>query len=89
VKKIVFSKPFRTAYRDRIAPNPQFVSVFHRQMKIFIQDPTNPVLYDHELKEELHGYRAFSITYTLRVVYMENPKSIVFVDIGTHAQVYQ
>lgn len=89
MKTIVFSKPFRTAYRERIASYPPLVKRFRQKLKLFIQDQSNPELFDHALKEKLKGCRAFSVSYDLRVVYQENPKSIILIDIGTHPQVYQ
>ena len=89
MKSIVFSKPFRASYRERIAPYPPLIKLFHQKLKLFVQDPRNPELYDHALKENLVGYRAFSLNYDLRVVYQENPKSIILINVGTHPQVYQ
>ena len=89
VKEVIFSKSFRTSFRERIKPYPPLVKIFHQKLKLFIQDPSNPELYDHALKDKFIGYRAFLIGYDLRVLYHENPKTIIFVDIGSHPQVYQ
>ena len=46
-------------------------------------------IYDHALTDGLEGKRAFSITGEIRVIYVELEGCIVFLDIGTHNQVYR
>ena len=36
----------------------------------------------------MDGKRAFSITADIRVIYIETDDAIIFVDFGSHAQVY-
>jgi len=61
---------------------------FHRRLELFIQDPRQSLLRDHPLAGKLQGYRAFSITGDIRVVYYIFEDTAYFVDIGTHNQVY-
>jgi len=46
------------------------------------------LLQDHLLMGKLEGYRAFSVTGDIRVVYYIHDQTAYFVDIGTHNQVY-
>jgi len=46
-------------------------------------------LHDHALTGKLAGKRAFSIAGDIRVIYVEFDDFIVFLDIGTHNQVYK
>lgn len=43
---------------------------------------------DHALTGDLQGRRAFSVTGDIRVVYIELEDKIIFLDIGSHNQVY-
>jgi addiction module RelE/StbE family toxin len=47
------------------------------------------LLDDHALKGKMKGKRAFSITDDVRVIYVESDNVFVFLDIGSHNQVYK
>lgn len=44
--------------------------------------------HDHALTGKLTGKRAFSVAGDIRVIYVELEDAIVFLDIGSHNQVY-
>jgi addiction module RelE/StbE family toxin len=56
--------------------------------KLLVCDRWNPLIRDHKLIGNLHGLRSFSIRGDVRIIYRETEDSFIFVDIGTHAQVY-
>lgn len=86
--KIHFTKDFKKAYQKRIESNNNLTNRFESRYDLFEDDPTNPTLKDHALSGKLQGYRAFSITGDIRVVYYFFEDTAYFVDIGTHNQVY-
>lgn len=86
--KIYFTKDFKKAYRKRIQSNEKLVKRFKERYDLFENDPSNPVLKDHSLSGKMQGYRAFSITGDIRIVYYIFKDTAYFVDIGTHNQVY-
>ena len=55
---------------------------------MFIGGKRDAPLYDHPLAADLQGRRAFSITADVRVIYIELEDKILFIDIGSHNQVY-
>ena len=60
-------------------------------MELFINDPFDSKLKTHKLSGKLKGLWSFSIEYDLRVVFFftnDKTKKAVFVDIGTHDEVY-
>ncbi len=59
-----------------------------KKIRIFIQDPFHPQLKTHKLKPREKQYYAFSIEYDLRVVFRFKDESVIFLDIGTHDEVY-
>jgi len=61
---------------------------FDKRIAIFQNNPANPLLDDHDLVGALAGYRAFSVTRSIRVVYYIQKEVAYFVTIGTHDQVY-
>ncbi len=90
--KVSFSSEFVKHFDKRIKSNPKFLNQFNRKYKLFVNDRCNPLLGDHALKGTKEGYRAFSITGDIRVIYkvIEAKKmELRFYDIGTHNQVYK
>lgn len=83
--EIKFSTNFRKRYQKL---NEKIKKAFHQRLKLFTQDPYQLLLKNHPLSGKLQGYRAFSITGDIRVVYYVSGGIAYFVDIGTHNQVY-
>ena len=54
----------------------------------FVAGKRDYPLDDHQLTGKLAGKRALSITSDTRLVYKETEDEILFLDIGTHNQVY-
>lgn len=80
---------FRKHYKKRILPNPKLHAKFKERLRLFQKDPTDAELRDHKLIGKLQGFRAFSVTGDIRVVYkLEDKDSIELYDIGMHNQVY-
>ncbi len=87
--KVELDKVFRKHYKSRISRNKNLVRKYEQRFEIFLRDRRNLLLKDHKLTGKLRDKRAFSITGDIRVVYMEESKdNFVFLDIGTHPQIY-
>lgn len=61
-----------------------------RVIEIFRKDPFHPSLHNHALAGNLAGRRAISVTNDVRIVLreFEHYTLVLFLDIGTHNQVY-
>lgn len=86
--KVHFTKDFKRAYQKRIQSSKNLAKRFEQRYDLFTGDPSSPILKDHFLSGKMQGYRAFSITGDIRVVYYVFENIAYFVDIGTHNQVY-
>lgn len=86
--KTYFTKTFKKNYAKRIASSESLTKRFRQRREFFIKNPQNPILKNHALTGDMLGYRAFSITGDIRVVYFIENDIAYFVDIGTHNQVY-
>lgn len=75
-------------FNKRIEPHINLSQKFDERIKLFLIDPNHPILKDHQLKGNKIGFRAFSVTGDIRVVYYTERDSVYFVDIGTHNQIY-
>ncbi|MGH9873179.1 MAG: type II toxin-antitoxin system RelE/ParE family toxin [Pyrinomonadaceae bacterium] len=59
-------------------------------MAIFKHNPYDPRLKTHKLSGEMQDWWSFSIEYDVRVLFaFVEPTLALFVDIGTHEEVYQ
>lgn len=83
-----FTKIFKKHYLKRISPFTNIDIRFAERRNLFVNDPSNPILENHPLTGKMKGYRAFSITGDIRVIYYIHNNISYFVDIGTHNQVY-
>lgn len=87
--KIVRKKQFAKQYKKRILGNSKLEVQFERRFALFYNGERGHPLNDHALTGNMAGKRSFSITGDVRVIYEETADAIIFLDIGTHAQVYE
>lgn len=87
--KIQFSKQFYKIYK---AQDVKIRNAFDRKIKIFIKDPHNSELKNHELHSEYEGLRSINVTSDYRAIYEEleqgKEKIAYFSIIGTHEELY-
>ena len=90
-KEILYSKEFLKHYKARILSNKALEFRFNERVSLFLIDRLNPVLHDHQLNGKMKQFRSFSIKGDCRVIYMVMQDEIIFlfVDVGTHNQVYK
>lgn len=55
----------------------------------FRENPQDPRLKTHPLTGNLKGMYSFSVTYGKRIIYMIIGKTAIFIDIGSHDEVYR
>lgn len=80
---------FKAAYKKRIAYSSKLVIKTEERIKLFKENPQNPILKDHALTGREKYLRSFSITGDIRVVYQPVSKDhVLFLDIGSHNQIY-
>lgn len=80
---------FEKSYRKRIASLPKLVAKTKERVALFADNPLHPLLRDHALVGKQLRLRAFSIMGDLRIVYLPIANDrVLFLDIGTHNQVY-
>jgi mRNA-degrading endonuclease YafQ of YafQ-DinJ toxin-antitoxin module len=88
--EVAFSDSFKKAFKKRIKST-DIETEFWIHLELFILDPFNTKLKTHKLSGKLKDLWSFSIDYNIRVVFFfstDKPKKAIFVDIGTHDEVY-
>jgi len=87
--KIEYHRTFAKHYSMRIAQNPKLDKLFNQKLQQFVSGSGVSTLRCHQLTGAKKGYYSFSLTGDIRVVYTYKDKdTVIFVDIGSHNQVY-
>jgi addiction module RelE/StbE family toxin len=89
MKVIKRHREFEKHFLKRITPHEKLVMQFEERLELFLAGELGNPLNDHPLRGKFTGKRAFSVAGDIRVVYEETRDSIIFLDIGTHNQVYK
>jgi addiction module RelE/StbE family toxin len=88
--EVSFSNSFKKEFKKRIKST-NAEKEFWNKLEIFISDPFDPRLRTHKLSGKLKNLWSFSIEFNIRVIFFftdNKPKKAVFIDIGTHREVY-
>ena len=88
--EVSFSDSFKKVFNKKVKST-EIEQIFWIRLELFINDPFDTKLKTHKLSGKLRSLWSFSIEYDLRVVFYftkDKPKKAVFVDIGTHDEVY-
>lgn len=88
MKRIELHHSFIKSCAKRIAKNRKLGKQYEVRVDMFIAGQRGTPLNDHALTGDLQGRRSFSITGDIRVIYVELKDKILFLDIGTHNQIY-
>lgn len=86
--KIEFTHDFIKIFKKRFSSRLNIQKKFDERARIFVENTNDTQLLDHALGGKLKGYRAFSVTGDIRVVYYIFKDTAYFTNIGTHNQVY-
>jgi len=87
--EISFSSSFRRAFKKRIKGNIDLEARFWKKVEQFTIDPFDQSLKTHKLSGKLKELWSFSVEYDDRVLfYFTEDGNAVFVDIGSHDEVY-
>ncbi|MEI6050931.1 MAG: type II toxin-antitoxin system mRNA interferase toxin, RelE/StbE family [Bacteroidota bacterium] len=88
--EVSFSDSFKKVFKKRVKST-EIEPEFWVRLELFVDDPFDARLKTHKLSGKLKDLWSFSIEYDLRIVFYftkDKPKRAVFVDVGTHEEVY-
>ncbi len=87
--EVSFSPSFKRGFKKRIKGNTDLEEKFWQKLEQFTVDPFDPSLKTHKLSGKLKEFWSFSVDYDERVLfYFTEDEKAVFVDIGSHDEVY-
>ena len=84
-----FSKSFKKAYKKKIKNQKTLEQKFWTKLEVFLHDPFDQSLRTHKLTGHLKDQWSFSVDYDTRVLFFfASKEEVVFINIGTHDEVY-
>jgi len=87
--EVSFSSSFKRVFKKRIKGNTDLEAKFWQKLERFTLDPFDPGLKTHKLSGKLKEFWSFTVGYDERVLfYFTDDEKAVFVDIGSHDEVY-
>ena len=87
--QVSFSSAFKRAFKKRIKGNSDLEARFWQKLEQFTIDPFEQSLKTHKLSGNLNEFWSFSVGYDERVLfYFTEDGNTVFVDFGSHDEVY-
>jgi mRNA-degrading endonuclease YafQ of YafQ-DinJ toxin-antitoxin module len=87
--EVSFSSAFKRTFKKRIKGTADLESRFWQKLEQFTINPFDPSLKTHKLSGKLKEFWSFSIGDDERVLfYFTEDEQAVFVDIGSHDEVY-
>lgn len=83
---IILHRNFERSYARQIA---EVRDAFRERAKLLLIDPDHPLLAPHPLQGKLKGYWSINVTGDVRAVFKREGYIAIFVEIGTHDQLYR
>lgn len=84
---------FTTLFNQQRKNAPLSIKIaFREALELFLEDPQNPTLRNHTLDtlgKKYFGIKSIDITDDWRALYREEGERIIFVELGTHDQLYR
>ena len=74
--------------KQRKAAPLEIKKAFQDTLAFFIAEPDHPSLRNHPLKDKFAGVRSIDVTGNWRALYRRERERIIFVELGTHDQLY-
>lgn len=83
--KVSYSRQFLRHY---VKLSPKLRQRVDDRILLWIGEPLNAQLRDHQLKGKYKQYRSIDITGDIRALYLQKDGEAVFDALGTHSQLY-
>ena len=84
-KRVNFTNLFN---KQRKAAPLEIKIAFREALELFLEDPNHKLLRNHALTGKYAGVRSIDVTDDWRALYREELERIIFVDLGTHQDLY-
>jgi len=82
---VIFNKSF---YKDYEKLPKKIQDKFWNRLEIFKENKTNKILNNHSVDKAFTNCRSINVTGDYRAIFKEYDDMVVFVNIGTHSELY-
>jgi len=80
---------FSNRYRKKYLKLPAAIKRHaDERLRLFISDPFHPLLSNHSVDKTFPGCRSINVTGDYRAIFKQDGTGVVFVNIGTHSELY-
>ena len=80
---------FSPTFIKRITHAPIEIKIaFREALELFLEDPNHEALRNHYLTKQYAGVQSIDVTDDWRALYRKEDARIVFLELGTHKQLY-
>ena len=88
--KLIFPESYLKKEKKFLEKHPELLERYKKVLKLLELNPTHPSLRLHKLKGKFAGKYSVYITmsYRIIIIFAVTEKGIVFIDIGSHDDVY-
>lgn len=87
MRQIIVHKQFIKQFR-KLPSSVQ--KAFQMRRDLFLDDPDSPLLKVHLLRGKFLGYKSFNVNADIRVVFKDvGNDTHLFIDIGSHSELYE
>lgn len=83
--RLQFSSSFKKKYRKLPATIKHHAD---ERLRLFVADSFHPLLHNHSVDKRFPGCRSINVTGDYRAIFKEQASAAVFVNIGTHSELY-
>lgn len=84
--EVRLSPRFRKQYKKA---DGKIKTAFNKRLRLFKDNPHDPLLNNHSLSGKFKGFRSINITGDWRAIYSKHKETIIFELLGTHSQLYK
>lgn len=83
--KVIFKKSFQKSLK-KLPVSVQ--EKFDTRFRLFLEDSFHPLLCNHSVHPTFEMGRSINITEGYRAIYVEEVSRVIFMEIGTHSELY-
>ena len=69
--------------------NPKQQAQLQKRLEVFLKNPLDAQLHNHQLRGSYRQYRSINITGDVRALYLTEEDEAIFDIVGTHSQLYE
>ena len=89
MKGILFSAKFIKKLKEIKQKDEKLIGLIKKQLALFKNSPKHHSLRLHKLRGNLKNTWSISVNKSFRIIYTEEPKAYLFIDLGFHDDIYE